>query len=65
MIEDIKGLSVKGRCFSSPTIINFFEKNKQRIALVYGKNGSGKTTISEGFYVCADNSALVHEHTAW
>ena len=49
MIEKIRGLSIKGRCFENTTIFEFFKKAEDRIALVYGKNGSGKSTISEGF----------------
>ena len=49
MIEKIRGLSIKGRCFENTTTFKFFEKTQDRIALVYGKNGSGKSTISEGF----------------
>lgn len=49
MIEKVKGLSICGRCFSTKTNLDFFPNNNDRIAIVYGKNGSGKTTISNGF----------------
>ena len=48
MLEHLRGLKIKGRCFNTETDFLFFEKPNQRIVLVYGKNGSGKSTISEG-----------------
>ena len=38
-----------GRCFSKKTNLTFFPNDNDRIAIVYGKNGSGKSTISDGF----------------
>ena len=49
LVERIRALSIKGRCFNEKTTFHFFGKPEDRIALVYGKNGSGKSTISEGF----------------
>lgn len=49
MIEKVKGIKIKGRCFSKETILPFFPEENDRIAIVYGKNGSGKSTISAGF----------------
>ena len=49
MIEKVKGLSICGRCFSKKTNLAFFPNDNDRIAIVYGKNGSGKSTISDGF----------------
>ena len=49
MIEKVKGLSICGRCFSKKTNLTFFPNDNDRIAIVYGKNGSGKSTISDGF----------------
>lgn len=49
MIDKIKGLSIKGRCFTENTLFKFFQNTNDRISIVYGKNGSGKSTISEGF----------------
>ena len=31
------------------TTLSFFPGENDRIAIVYGKNGSGKSTISDGF----------------
>ena len=49
MLERIAGLSIQGRCFQQPTPLKFFRTEKDRISIVYGKNGSGKSTISAGF----------------
>lgn len=54
MIEKIKGLEVEGRKFTTKQEIVLFEPTNpgaqpQRLALVYGRNGSGKTTIASAF----------------
>lgn len=54
MIEKIKGLKIKGKCFKDEAKLLFFTKPEERISIVYGKNGSGKSTISEGIKVSAD-----------
>lgn len=56
MIERIRGIKVQGRCFSSTESFVLYPKPSDRIALVYGKNGSGKSTISEAFASIANNS---------
>ena len=48
MMRNIKGIKIQGKCFLTEAKLDFFAKEKNRIALVYGRNGSGKTTISEG-----------------
>ena len=48
MIEKIKGIRITGRCFKSNTDYLFFPNPNDRISLIYGKNGSGKSTIAEG-----------------
>lgn len=50
MFENISGIAIKERCFEETARMIFFPKDTDRIAIVYGKNGSGKSTISEGFY---------------
>ena len=54
MIEKIKGLEIEGRKFTTKQKIVLFEPTNlgaqpQRLALVYGRNGSGKTTIASAF----------------
>lgn len=56
MIEEIEGITIKGRCFREETKINLFAANDgkqrpndcKRVSLVYGRNGSGKSTIASG-----------------
>lgn len=48
MIEKIAGLKIKGKFFEEETVLSFFQDNS-RVAIIYGKNGSGKTTISDAF----------------
>lgn len=54
MLDKIKGIRIKGRCFKEYTDFLFFQKPNDRISIVYGKNGSGKSTISEGV------SSIIH-----
>lgn len=58
MIETIKGISIQGRCFSSPTNFKFFQGADDRISIIYGKNGSGKSTISEGIHSLASENCV-------
>ena len=57
MIEKIKGILINGRCFTSETSLTLFQRENDRIAIIYGKNGSGKTTISEGFTKIASGNS--------
>lgn len=58
MIEKIKGITIKGRCFKSNTDYLFFPNPNDRISIVYGKNGSGKSTIAEGIASIATSGVL-------
>jgi len=54
MIEKITGLEIEGRKFTTKQRIVLFDPTEpgaqpQRLALVYGRNGSGKTTIASAF----------------
>ena len=49
MIKQLAGVSVQGRCFSETKQFVFFNKEDVRLALVYGANGSGKSTIAKAF----------------
>lgn len=53
MVDRIRGISITGRCFSNQTSLLFFPEESNRISIVYGKNGSGKSTISEGLATLA------------
>lgn len=49
MIEKIRKLKIKGGKFEKETTFEFFKNENQRVAIVYGRNGSGKSTIAKGF----------------
>lgn len=44
MFENFKKITIKGGCFSSDTELELF--NKEALSVIYGRNGSGKTTIA-------------------
>lgn len=56
MLENIKGVKIKGRCFKNEQDFVLFQNPNDRISIIYGKNGSGKSTISEGFSCIANNT---------
>ncbi|MCR8968236.1 AAA family ATPase [Streptococcus zalophi] len=49
MIEKIKTLKIKGGIFNQETKLDLFSKITSNFSLIYGKNGSGKSTISKAF----------------
>ncbi|WP_404285260.1 AAA family ATPase [Glutamicibacter arilaitensis] len=49
MVLMITGIELCGRGIVEPTKLTFFPERNQRISVVFGRNGSGKTTIGEGF----------------
>lgn len=55
MLKEISGMKISGANFKQPTTLDLFnpiEGNKVKTAkgtLLYGKNGSGKSTIARGF----------------
>lgn len=46
MFENFKKITIKGGCFENDTELELFRKDP--LSIVYGRNGSGKTTISHG-----------------
>lgn len=48
MVDKIKSIMVRGRCFLSDTTLALFPNSNDRISVIYGKNGSGKSTIAMG-----------------
>ena len=44
MFESFKKISIKGGCFDSITELELFKKDP--VSIIYGRNGSGKTTIA-------------------
>ena len=49
IFKNVNGIAIKGRYFDSETRLDFFEKQNNRMSLIYGKNGSGKSTIADAF----------------
>lgn len=61
MLENIKALKIKGGIFEDETELVFFEEKRgivPNFSLVYGKNGTGKSTISRGFQKLCNNDDL-------
>lgn len=46
MFEELKNITIDGGYFEQSTQLNLFKKN-QSLSIVYGRNGSGKTTIAK------------------
>lgn len=46
MFEDIKTITITGGYFEQPTTLKLFNE-KQYMSIIYGRNGSGKTTIAK------------------
>ena len=44
MFENFKTIKIKGGCFDSETELELFKKDA--LSVIYGRNGSGKTTIA-------------------
>lgn len=56
MNENVKGLCIEGKCFTPRSELSFFPKRNDRISVIYGRNGSGKSTIAAGFELIANHS---------
>lgn len=61
MYENLCGVRFKGEMFDNEREFSFFsnEGNNNyptRVGIIYGKNGSGKSTITKAFQKCADES---------
>ena len=56
MFSNFCGVKIQGKCFQSEVKLNFFEKEYHRFCLIYGKNGSGKSTISQAFDAIKQNN---------
>lgn len=46
MFERLYGIEVEGACFTSPTKIDLFDKEKHRLSVIFGRNGVGKSTLA-------------------
>lgn len=48
MFGRLSGIKLKGGYFEEYNSFKLFQDSKYKVALVYGKNGSGKSSISKG-----------------
>ena len=55
-MSEFTGVAVKGGCFDKEVNFQLFPKQGHRISLVFGRNGSGKTTISRALAILAGKS---------
>ncbi len=58
MLNYLKGLKIQGRKYVSLTEFDFWDKESSRISLLYGRNGSGKSTISDAFESLKNNESV-------
>ena len=56
MFSDFYGIKIKGKCFQREVDLIFFSQEYHKFCLVYGKNGSGKSTISQAFDAVKQNN---------
>jgi tRNA A37 threonylcarbamoyladenosine biosynthesis protein TsaE len=54
LVEQMTGVTISSPYFPNVTSLELFPKHPKppknnRVALLYGKNGSGKSTIAQGF----------------
>lgn len=47
--KDIVGIKISSEYFNNSPTFNLFTQENDRIAMVFGRNGSGKSTISQSF----------------
>lgn len=64
MFENISGIKIKGDMFEGEKTFKFFSKESKnaystRISVVYGKNGSGKSTITKAFEKYTEKKLIV------
>lgn len=59
MLHDITGIEFAGAAFESKTSLQFFsQKTTERVSLIFGRNGSGKSTISRAVSKAVENDII-------
>lgn len=61
MIREISKIKIQGGNFEDEANLTLFEKNSDCFSILFGRNGSGKTTISRAFHklIGADENNIV------
>lgn len=59
MLNNIKGIKFKGAAFDSETTLQLFSQNEtDRVSLIFGRNGSGKSTVSRAVSKATGNEEI-------
>jgi len=59
MLNNIKGIKFKGAAFDSETTLQLFSQDEtDRISLIFGRNGSGKSTVSRAISKSTGNDEI-------
>lgn len=56
MLDNLKSIKIKGGFFETEATIDLFNNVQDRISFIYGRNGSGKTSISNAFESLKNNT---------
>ena len=49
VFNDVIGISITSEYFNGSNEYKLFENKNDRVAMIFGRNGSGKSTIAQGF----------------
>lgn len=62
MIKDIKNVEIQGGFFSELAKFEIFQNENDRISIIYGKNGSGKSSIAKAISDYKNNDFSTFNH---
>lgn len=62
MIKDVKKFEIQGGFFSELVRFELFKNEKDRISIIYGKNGSGKSSIAKAISDYKNNDFSTFDH---
>ena len=62
MIKDIKNVEIQGGFFSKLAKFEIFQNENDRISIIYGKNGSGKSSIAKAISDYKNNDFSTFNH---
>lgn len=55
VFNDVIGISITSEYFNGSNEYKLFENKNDRVAMIFGRNGSGKSTIAQGFIEYANS----------